>query len=695
MALLPKGDRPYLFGLHQCSRARTWTKEEQRLFEEVGHRLTDALGSLIAFRGLRESEARLEAAQRLARVGWWERDYATGHVSLSDEACRVFGVQPLELPQWHGRWLSLIHPEDREKAAAAATGRCPAVRATTSNTGWCGPTVPCAWCTARETSRGRSPAVPPPVRGHAGHHRVAAAERRLEGGRASGTSAGGSATTPPHAWLIETDEIAEIYLASMRPDSVIAPRTVNMKLACRSHHRRTAGTGRASTFAAVRYEHRVPPPRSPMRNRTAHRPSRRDSGGNVSGRAARQFAWRRTSPSAAGEAEVRARQDMLDLAQKAARAVAFDWYIGAREARTAGRPSSRPSMVWSRARSIERFQGWKKLVHPDDWPWVDIALTADESGDIEAEYRVVQGDGSVRWLQAKGRCSLTPRGARAHGRLHDDVTQRRQAEEELRASEARFRTFVDHATDAFFLHDEQADVIDVNRQACESLGFSRDELIGMHPRDFDATSTKRRSPIAKRARRRNGHLRDAPSTQGRDRVPGRDPHTAVQAGGQALRPGARARHQRAQARRGDLARKGQRAAVGADGARARVAVTTLGELTPRSRTRLTSPSARWSRTRARRALAGGRAARYGEGARGARAHRRRRQARERDHRADPRADQAPGAAQERLDLNARFAKSSRSRSMSCAERHRARACSAKRCRACRVTGCSCSRCCST
>ena len=120
MALRPKGDRPYLFGLHQCSRVRTWTKEEQRLFEEVGHRLTDALGSLIAFRGLRESEARLEAAQRLARVGWWERDYATGHVSLSDEACRIFGVQPLELPQWHGRWLSLIHPEDRENVAAAS-----------------------------------------------------------------------------------------------------------------------------------------------------------------------------------------------------------------------------------------------------------------------------------------------------------------------------------------------------------------------------------------------------------------------------------------------------------------------------------------------------------------------------------------------------------------------------------------------
>jgi PAS domain S-box-containing protein len=62
---------------------------------------------------------------------------------------------------------------------------------------------------------------------------------------------------------------------------------------------------------------------------------------------------------------------------------------------------------------------------------------------------------------------------------------RRRAEDALRASEARFRTFVDHATDAFLLLDEQLLVVDVNRQACESLGWSREELIGMHPRDFD------------------------------------------------------------------------------------------------------------------------------------------------------------------------------------------------------------------
>jgi PAS domain S-box-containing protein len=68
----------------------------------------------------RESQTKLEAAQRIAHVGWWQRDLTTGHVGLSDEVCRIFGVQPLELPQWHERWLKLIHPEDRPRAAAAA-----------------------------------------------------------------------------------------------------------------------------------------------------------------------------------------------------------------------------------------------------------------------------------------------------------------------------------------------------------------------------------------------------------------------------------------------------------------------------------------------------------------------------------------------------------------------------------------------
>ena len=55
-ALHPKSGKPWAFGLHQCSYPRTWTPEEQRLFQEIGRRLADALTVLLTYRDLRESE---------------------------------------------------------------------------------------------------------------------------------------------------------------------------------------------------------------------------------------------------------------------------------------------------------------------------------------------------------------------------------------------------------------------------------------------------------------------------------------------------------------------------------------------------------------------------------------------------------------------------------------------------------------
>ena len=95
-------------------------------------------------------------------------------------------------------------------------------------------------------------------------------------------------------------------------------------------------------------------------------------------------------------------------------------------------------------------------------------------------------DGGKRYVSVSGLPVFDERGRfmgyRGVGR---HITERKRAEQELRASEARFRTFVDHATDAFMLHSENGTILDANRQACESLGYSRDELIGMASIDFD------------------------------------------------------------------------------------------------------------------------------------------------------------------------------------------------------------------
>lgn len=95
-------------------------------------------------------------------------------------------------------------------------------------------------------------------------------------------------------------------------------------------------------------------------------------------------------------------------------------------------------------------------------------------------------DGGKRYISVSGLPVFDETGRfigyRGVGR---HITERKRAEEELRASEARFRTFVDHATDMFMLHRENGTIVDVNRQACEALGYTRDELIGMAPSAFD------------------------------------------------------------------------------------------------------------------------------------------------------------------------------------------------------------------
>lgn len=55
----------------------------------------------------------------------------------------------------------------------------------------------------------------------------------------------------------------------------------------------------------------------------------------------------------------------------------------------------------------------------------------------------------------------------------------------LAASEARFRVLAEQATDAIYLHDTQGRIVDVNQQACRSLGYSRDELLRMRVADIE------------------------------------------------------------------------------------------------------------------------------------------------------------------------------------------------------------------
>jgi signal transduction histidine kinase/PAS domain-containing protein len=63
MAVYPKVDKPYMFGLHQCSHPRVWTPQDERLFEAIGRRLADSLDTLLMLRDLREAHHMVQASR--------------------------------------------------------------------------------------------------------------------------------------------------------------------------------------------------------------------------------------------------------------------------------------------------------------------------------------------------------------------------------------------------------------------------------------------------------------------------------------------------------------------------------------------------------------------------------------------------------------------------------------------------------
>jgi PAS domain S-box-containing protein len=135
---------------------------------------------------------------------------------------------------------------------------------------------------------------------------------------------------------------------------------------------------------------------------------------------------------------------------------------------------------------------WMDTLHPDDREPTRRLWTGSVAGrgPYDVEYRVRRRDGAYRWFKTRGVPIRDGDGkvVKWFGSC-TDITDLRQAEEALRESEQRFRTFVDHATDAFFLQDDSGVILDVNRQACASLGYTRDELVGKAPGDFDPDLT--------------------------------------------------------------------------------------------------------------------------------------------------------------------------------------------------------------
>ena len=114
---------------------------------------------------------------------------------------------------------------------------------------------------------------------------------------------------------------------------------------------------------------------------------------------------------------------------------------------------------------------WFRMVHPDDREAVREQASRILSGrEVQPlEHRIVRKDGTVRWVRNTPVLHRDSEGRLvSYEGLIEDITERKLAEEALRASEDNYRSIFDAANDAIFVHDlETGRILDVNRKMCE------------------------------------------------------------------------------------------------------------------------------------------------------------------------------------------------------------------------------------
>ena len=97
MAVHPRGDSPWLLGIHHCAEAQVYGEEEQRVLKGICTRAGDWLGTMLLLRDLRESERRFRTLVEHAPEAIVVTDVAGRFLHANGNAAELFGVVADEL----------------------------------------------------------------------------------------------------------------------------------------------------------------------------------------------------------------------------------------------------------------------------------------------------------------------------------------------------------------------------------------------------------------------------------------------------------------------------------------------------------------------------------------------------------------------------------------------------------------------
>ncbi|MEZ4671328.1 MAG: PAS domain S-box protein [Anaerolineae bacterium] len=124
---------------------------------------------------------------------------------------------------------------------------------------------------------------------------------------------------------------------------------------------------------------------------------------------------------------------------------------------------------------------YKRFIHPDDLEKGTIERCNPAFRmDAEIEHRIVRPDGEVRWLRRQTWVRYDQKGQPVQlTDLAQDITDRREAEQQLRLSEEKFAKIFAKSPDSLLLSRIADGVcVDANDKFLESNGLTRDEVVG-------------------------------------------------------------------------------------------------------------------------------------------------------------------------------------------------------------------------
>ncbi|MGH9050929.1 MAG: sensor domain-containing protein [Acidimicrobiia bacterium] len=132
-----------------------------------------------------------------------------------------------------------------------------------------------------------------------------------------------------------------------------------------------------------------------------------------------------------------------------------------------------------------------ELIHPDD---VDMVATvfmeavAEGRADARIEFRMRHIDGSWRWIEAMATNRLDDPAVGGIVVNSRDVTDRREAEDELRARQRELSTLVERSPDLIARFDRALRHVYVNPAVTEATGVPGDQMVGRTMREIGAPS---------------------------------------------------------------------------------------------------------------------------------------------------------------------------------------------------------------